>query len=170
MLTIMSTVFFVVSIFAFIAIIVLVFVGMVRKKPNPDTRAWQQKTRSWILGAAILWAVTLIISVAIPREVDADAEDPAESDVSAYTQTWEEPYSSTTCSDWDLQMTDRQKFAASADILAAAWGKVEESDKFPQDSLISEFQRAVSTACVIDDMTITEVSFGVYATEPRFKP
>lgn len=172
MLTIMSGVFFYISVFAVIAIVALTFVGMARKKPDPDTRPWQQKTRFWILGAAIVWAVTLIISFAVPRDIGISSEvgDTADSDAAAYTQTWGKDYADTTCGDWNAQMTDEQQFAAAADILASAWDKIEGSSDFPSDSLITEFQGGISKACIEDTMTLTDVSYGVYTTEPRFEP
>ena len=87
-----------------------------------------------------------------------------------YAQTWERSYSETTCADWTGEMTAQQKFAAAADILVAAWTKIEGSSQFPDDSMINEFRDGIGTACVVPTMNISEVSYGVYSTEARFTP
>ncbi|MDR6868935.1 Trk-type K+ transport system membrane component [Microbacterium resistens] len=169
----MSTVFFFISIFAFIAIVVLAFVGMARSKPSPDTRPWQAKTRFWVLGAACVWAVALIAAAAIPHSVSTasdEAEGVAQSSSDRYEQTWNKGYSDTNCGDWSVRMTEQQRFAAAADMLAATWGKVEKSSRFPSDALIREFQDGIDTSCVADSLDIAGVAVMLYQSEPRFRP
>lgn len=87
-----------------------------------------------------------------------------------YTQTWSRPYSETTCDDWNGSMTPAQQFAAAADILASARNKIDGATGLPPDSLIVEFQAGITNVCVIPTMTLTDATYGLYSTEPRFQP
>lgn len=89
---------------------------------------------------------------------------------STYLQTWEHPYSHTTCADWSGRMTSQQRFAAAADMLTGARNKGDGGRGLPPDSLISEFEAGVTNVCVEPTMTITDAAVGLYLTEDRFKP
>lgn len=167
MLVTMNGVFFAISVIAFVATIALCIVGGTRLagRPNPDTRPWNHKIRTYALAAGGLWAVTLILSFALPAGVSGPSvaeNEPAQSEPDKYKQTWSLSYADTTCEAWANQMTDSQQFAAAADILASAWQKIEGSSRFPSDSLIGEFQTAIGDTCVIDSMAITDASYAAY--------
>lgn len=167
----MTTVLFVISLIAFVAMLALCFVGLARKKPKPDTRGALTRTRTWIGVAAAVWVIAGIASFAVPRDASPSADrDPADSAASRYEQTWSESYSDTTCSDWSSRMTDDQQFAAAADALVGIWSRIENSDRFPSDALIEEFQSGVTEVCVIPSMVLTDATVMLYQTEPRFTP
>lgn len=88
-----------------------------------------------------------------------------------YTQTWSKSYASTTCTDWNDQMSDAQKFAGAADMLTGARNNGDGGSGLPADSLIEEFQGGVTTACVIPTANVAEIGAGVYLTEREtFRP
>ncbi|MCS5732892.1 hypothetical protein [Herbiconiux daphne] len=90
--------------------------------------------------------------------------------VDKYTQTWTASYSETTCDDWLNVMTPAQQFAGAADILTAARNKIDGGTGLPSDSLIDEFAEGINNVCVIPTMTLTDATYGLYTTEPRFHP
>lgn len=67
-------------------------------------------------------------------------------------------------------MTSAQKFSAAADMLISARNKGDGGSGLPSDSLIIEFQRGMTSACLEPTLAITEVAVGLYLTEPRLKP
>lgn len=171
----MNGVFFAISVVAFLAALVLCIVGGTRLagRPKPDTRPWNHKIRTYALAAGGIWAVTLILSFAIPTgasEPPATDKDPAQSEPDKYEQTWQPSYSDTSCTDWATKMSDEQQFAAAAEILVSAWAKIEGSSRFPSDSLIGLFQDAIDDSCVIDSMAITDASFAAYNDSDVFRP
>lgn len=89
---------------------------------------------------------------------------------SKYTQTWGAAYSDTSCSDWNELMSSTQQFAAAADTLTSARNKIDGGIGLPPDSLISEFQAGITNVCVVPTMTLTDATYGLYLTEPRFHP
>ncbi|MDR6613603.1 hypothetical protein [Leifsonia sp. 1010] len=93
-----------------------------------------------------------------------------ETSIDKYTQTWPKQYSDTTCEDWNNQMTPAQQFAAAADILSSARDKLDGGTGVAPDDLIRQFQSGITNVCVIDSMTLTDASYGLYATEARFHP
>ncbi|MFF7681443.1 hypothetical protein ACFZA2_01690 [Microbacterium sp. NPDC007973] len=128
----------------------------------------------WVLWVAGGFVAVIVVLVTVfstrpapPLPADGTA---AESAPSKYEQTWSSPYSETTCAEWAGEMTRQQRFAAAADILAAAWARIEDSDRFPPDSLIQRFQAGVDSACDIDSATITDVTYLVYQADPTFQP
>lgn len=67
-------------------------------------------------------------------------------------------------------MSPAQQFAGAADILTSARNKIDNGTGMPSDSLIEEFEAGITEVCVIPSMTITEATYGLYTTEPRFHP
>lgn len=101
---------------------------------------------------------------------DDDASTGADGSASKYTQTWGKQYSDTTCADWNDDMTGQQQFAAAADILTSARNKIDGGTGLPSEALIREFEGGITTVCVEPTMTLTDATYGLYATEPRFHP
>lgn len=132
------------------------------------------KFPAWAVAVAILaglGVIGIIVGVATASSrTEPDTGQPADSDPSTYAQTWGKNYADTTCADWNDTMTDEQQFAASADILASAWAKIEGSDEFPTDLQIEDFQRGIGNVCIEPTMTLTDASYGLYETETRFRP
>jgi len=88
-----------------------------------------------------------------------------------YDQTWSQPYSSTTCAEWDSEMTADEQWVAAADMLTGARNKGDGRTGLPPDSLVSTFRGGITTACVVDTMSIADVGAGLYLTErTRFAP
>lgn len=88
-----------------------------------------------------------------------------------FTQTWTKPYDQTTCVDFKSGMTTQQRWTMAADMLVNAQHTDDSEADLPEDSLISEFEAGLATACVIDSMSMTDVGAGLYLTEQeRFRP
>jgi hypothetical protein len=105
---------------------------------------------------------------------DSDDESGGSADPPAaagkFEQTWNKDYGDTNCDDWNNEMTDKQKFVASADMLTTA-RRADGGEGLPRDSLIREFQGGMTTACVEPSQIITGVSSLLYITErARFSP
>ena len=81
-----------------------------------------------------------------------------------YTQTWTKSYSTTTCEDWQDEMTQAQTWAAAADILTSGRNKIDGGSGLPPESLITSFRDDISEGCTADvpGLIITDVSYGVY--------
>ena len=119
-------------------------------------------------GVMLLIAALAVYNSTTGNNTDTDTAYVA--DTSKYNQTWQTDYASTTCDDWLSQMTSSQRFAASADILTSARNKIDGGSGLPSDSLIDEFTDGLDNVCVIPSMTLTDASYGLYTTEPRFSP
>lgn len=142
---------------------------------EPQDTAAQNKRPWWVLyivGGFVLTIATLLIifNTRTSPSSPSQAGAPADSEPDAYTQTWEQSYADTTCGEWSAQMTDQQKFAASADILASAWAKIEKTNEFPPDRLIREFQAGISSSCSPASLAITDVTYLLYNTGSTFRP
>lgn len=88
-----------------------------------------------------------------------------------YTQTWTKEYKATTCGDWLHRMTEAQRWAASADILAAARNKISGGSGLPSDTLVTTFEKNISTGCEGSlTTTILELAYFVYNYDDTFKP
>jgi len=123
------------------------------------------------IGCLGVLAVIVLVSVlsALGGDDDERTDDaPAES--SRYTQTWSQSYAETSCDEWNLEMTSAQQFAAAADILTSARNKINGGDGLPPDALTTEFQAGITNVCIIPSMTLTDATYGLYTTEPRFHP
>lgn len=116
-------------------------------------------------GAVVLVAAGVVTFLVVPRGNGAQEPAPEDERVAAYVQTWEQSYATTDCSEWKNVMTEQQRFAASADILASAWQKIEGSSDFPSDPLIRRFGYAITDACIDRSFTLTDVSYGVYVSD-----
>lgn len=85
---------------------------------------------------------------------------------SKYTQTWSKSYADTTCAEWNSAMTDRQRFAAAADMLTGARNKGDGGSGLPPDSLIVRFQTDVSQGCSVpataDQLSVADAGAAVY--------
>lgn len=91
-----------------------------------------------------------------------------------YTQTWTKSYTDTSCDDWISQMTDKQQWAAAADMLAGARDKGDGGTGVPDDDLVTDFRDGVTNVCGAPadvSESIAEVAAGLYLTErDRFAP
>ena len=122
----------------------------------------------WLgIGCGIPLAIVILVVLIGTLSPKGTSTDP---ETSKYEQTWGAAYTDTTCDDWNTLMTSAQQFAAAADILTAARNKIDGGEGLPPDSLISEFQAGVTNVCVIPSMTLTDATYGLYTTEPRFHP
>lgn len=121
-----------------------------------------------MLGAFILIVVVVVVGGVVHASRSHDNSTSAVDD--KYVQTWQSDYSETTCDDWTSTMTAEQKFAAAADILASARNKIDGGSGLPSDSLIDEFRDGITNVCVLPTMTLTDATYGLYSTEPRFHP
>lgn len=122
-----------------------------------------------VSGIGCLGVVAVVVLVSVFSSTGGDDDDaPAES--SRYTQTWGQRYAETSCDDWNLEMSSAQQFAAAADILTSARNKIDGGEGVPPDVLITEFQMGTTNVCVVPTMTLTDATFGLYSTEPRFHP
>ena len=121
-------------------------------------------------GGIVLLAVLFGVLSTIGSGGDDDASTGTDDSASKYTQTWSKQYSDTTCSDWNDEMTEQQHFSAAADILTSARNKLDDGTGLPSDALIREFEDGITNVCVEPTMTLTDATYGLYATEPRFHP
>lgn len=141
------------------------------------------KDKAFPVGLAVVVALVAIVAIqsvvtdgSTSRQdrdsvsVSVDETAAASPSVSKYTQTWSKDYASTTCAQWRRAMSDEQQFAAAADILTAARNKIDGGTGLPSDSLIIEFQGGITTSCVIPKATLTDITYLLYNTEPRFEP
>lgn len=126
---------------------------------------------------AILFAPILIIGgctalLVFPWKSVAPTSSATASAAGArYTQTWRKEYKVTTCSEWLNQMTDAQRWAASADILAAARNKISGGKGMPSDALVTRFEQNISTGCEgSGQITILEAAYVIYNYDDTFKP
>lgn len=94
-----------------------------------------------------------------------DSADPGGA-ASKYTQTWAKNYSDTTCSEWNADMSGDQRFAAAADMLAAARNKGDGGTGLPPDSLITSFELDVTEGCSVpataDTQSVAETGASIY--------
>lgn len=121
-------------------------------------------------GGIVLLSVLFGVLSTIGSGSDDGASTRAEDRTSKYTQTWSKQYSDTTCSDWNDEMSEQQHFSAAADILTSARNKLDDGTGLPSDALIREFEDGITNVCVEPTMTLTDATYGLYATEPRFHP
>jgi hypothetical protein len=145
--------------------------------PPPDLSASSGAKRPLgcgaISGIGCLGVLVVIVLVSVLSSLGGDDDDrtddaPAES--SRYTQTWKKSYAETSCDEWNLEMTSAQQFAAAADILTSARNKIDGGEGLPPDDLTTEFQAGITNVCIIPTMTLTDATYGLYTTEPRFRP
>jgi hypothetical protein len=78
-----------------------------------------------------------------------------------YEQTWSKSYSTTTCSDWNGKMSDKQQLAAAGDLL---WSHVKRNgakDR-PGGSSVEDFRAVLGEECAEHKArTIAEASEGI---------
>lgn len=124
-------------------------------------------------GLGCLGVVGVIVLVSVLSTLGGDDDGKAgdaEVASSRYTQTWSQSYAETSCDEWNLEMTSAQQFAAAADILTSARNKIDGGVGLPPDAMIGEFQAGITNVCIVPTMTLTDATFGLYTTEPRFHP
>ena len=132
--------------------------------PAPSRRRW------WGVGVLLLLVVILFTSC-MANAFRSTSSAGESSEVSKYVQTWPEDYSSTTCSEWNTEMTDQQQFAAAADMLSGARDKGDGGTGVAPDALIENFQGGVTRSCVMPTASLAEVGAGLYLTErDTFRP
>lgn len=78
-----------------------------------------------------------------------------------YKQTWDRPYSETTCADLATSMNAHQRWAAAADMLVGARNKDGGTD-MPSDELVTEFLGELDQGCAVDTMSIAEAGAMTY--------
>ena len=84
---------------------------------------------------------------------------------SKYQQTWSKSYAATTCSDFRTSMTEHERWAAGADMLANARAKGDGPRGMPSDQLVTTFRLGVETGCVIDTMSVAETGAMLHLAE-----
>jgi hypothetical protein len=123
----------------------------------------------WLgIGCGIPVALVLVIVLAV--SLSGNDSSPSTVVADKYVQTWNQSYSETDCAEWNDVMTPAQQFAAAADILTSARNKIDGGVGLPPDSLISEFEAGITRVCVVPELPLTDATFGLYSTEPRFRP
>jgi hypothetical protein len=76
-----------------------------------------------------------------------------------FNQTWTTSYNSTTCGDWNYNMTPEQRWTMAADLLYAVRGVT----ALPPDDLITEFASGISTSCTPTDvLKVNEAAAALY--------
>lgn len=125
-----------------------------------------RKTRALYACAAVLAALAIS---GCASETTTSTSGSTGGEPGKYDQTWSKQYSDTTCDDWTGEMDDHQQWVAAADMLSGA-RSADGEDGLPSDSMITEFQGGITTACVVPTMAFNEVAAGLYVTEPRFRP
>ena len=120
------------------------------------------------------WSMVVVLFLAVvvnPTSDTGSSNGIGTSDNDKYEQTWPKSYSSTTCREWDAEMTREQQWAAAADMLTGARNTGDGGEGLPPDLLVDEFMGGITTACVVPDMSPAEVGAGLYLTErARFRP
>jgi hypothetical protein len=126
-----------------------------------------------ISGLGCLGVVAIIVVASVLATLGGDDDERAggtAAESSRYTQTWSQSYAETTCDEWNIEMSAGQQFAAAADILTSARNKIDGGVGLPPDALTSEFQAGITTICIVPTMSLTDATYGLYTTEPRFHP
>ncbi len=132
--------------------------------------------RRWVIGwgiAAVFFVFVGIANIGAGDTGGTSSNDETSADAAddKYEQTWPKSYSSTTCHEWNAEMTADQRWAAAADMLTGARNKGDGGQGVPPDSLVDEFMGGTTRACVVPDMSLAEVGAGLYVTErARFRP
>lgn len=146
------------------------------QRPKADAAAAaaadpKRRRRQLIGGLVIVVIVVTAFSSCIANASRSSSSTSVDDDTSKYTQTWPESYSSTTCDDWNTQMTSAQQFAAAADMLSSARDKGDGGTGVAPDALISDFESGITNVCVEPTMTLTDAGAGLYLTErTRYRP
>ena len=136
--------------------------------PPPRKSNWE-KPSHWI-GAGVILVLFAGCAIALGSSDDSGGGG-GSSNPSKYTQTWPKSYAATNCSEWNSSMSSSQQFAAAADMLTGARNRGDGGVGLPPDSLIDDFRQGVTTACVIDTMSLADVGAGLYLTDrDRFRP
>ncbi|MCS5496296.1 hypothetical protein NY547_03465 [Cnuibacter physcomitrellae] len=139
----------------------------------PEPPAGESKKSGCLPGCLIVVGVILLIGIigGVVTGLRSSVSSSQSSSVSKYDQSWPKSYSNTTCTEWNSDMTAAQQFAAAADMLTGARNKGDGGEGLPPDSMISDFQSGVTTACVVPSMSLAEVGAGLYLTErDRYRP
>ncbi|MFF7966743.1 hypothetical protein ACFZC3_15425 [Streptomyces sp. NPDC007903] len=102
---------------------------------------------------------------------DSNAATHAESPAPGkYDQTWETPYSDTTCGDYGTDMNAHERWAMAADMLLGA-RKADGATGLPADSEVTRFQEDMATACQgSSQLEVTEVGATIYLLDHSYAP
>jgi hypothetical protein len=77
-------------------------------------------------------------------------------------QTWPQSYGTTTCREWTGDMTARQRWVASTEILMYAQ-RGDGASSLPADAQVERFRREISTTCEDEKAgRLADVALGVY--------
>lgn len=128
-----------------------------------DAFPMQQVRRSVLMvaGAVIgVLAFAVLINLALVAELITD-----KSNTSAPDET-------ITCSERKADMSDAQRRAAAADILAHARDKADGGKGLPDEALVDKFARAIDTACAAGgSQEVDDVAVRVYLNQrDTFRP
>lgn len=100
-----------------------------------------RKPARWIV---VLSAMAALITGCTSQAATTDTtQEPVQE---KYGQTWQAPYEQTTCGEWFSQMSEHERWAATADMLVGA-RSVWKIDNMPSDSLIDTFEADISLGC-----------------------
>ncbi len=145
------------------------------RSTDPWATLWRWRYFVALCAFALIGSLYAVLTDgAAPPPSDIPAAGSAgerQTDDDKYEQTWPKSYSSTTCHEWNAEMTADQRWAAAADMLTGARNKGDGGQGLPPDSMVDEFMGGVTRACVIPEMSLAEVGAGLYLTErARFRP
>jgi hypothetical protein len=89
-----------------------------------------------------------------------------------YDQSWPKSYGSTSCAEWQDEMSGQQRFVAAADMLVRGWRIDGVEDELPPDATVDRFAGAISQSCDGDrSLSISDAGGSVYLDDTqRFAP
>ena len=140
-------------------------------RPVPSEPLFHVRHRRWLIGWGLTAALFLAFVLNAANDTGGSSTGTGTSVDHKYEQTWSKSYSSTTCSEWNGEMTRRQQWVAAADMLTSARNKGDGGQGLPHDYLVDAFVAGIDTVCVVPDMSLAEAGAGLYLTErDRVRP
>jgi hypothetical protein len=116
--------------------------------------AWYRRAASTVASATLLAA--LAGCTHYPQKTDG-----------RYAQTWQQPYTKTTCAEWHDEMSHDEQFIATAEILDAVWGgPLHRRVRLPPDEVIDGYRDDIDDACA--DPSATLYTIALDAIERRY--
>ena len=97
--------------------------------------------------AALTGAAASIIVLTAACGSTTDKSSSSGDDMARYVQTWSTDYDHTTCTQWNKDMTDAQRWTAAYEMLRDERASVTGIAKLPADSLVDRFKSDVTTRC-----------------------
>ena len=142
------------------------------ERPVPLEPPFHVRHRRWLIGWGLTAALFLAFVVSAANDIGGSSTVTGTSvDDDKYDQTWSGSYSSTTCAEWNAEMTGDQQWAAAADMLTSARNKRDGGQGLPPDYLVDRFVGGIDAVCVVRDMSLAEAGASLYLTErDRFRP